>query len=231
MNKSKITEEQSISAQKMIQEGSKYKEISSALNVTLASIKQHLNKKGHYSLNLKIKMIKCLDCGQEKPHREVVNGKKIIRTKFCNVACSLNHTAKNRKKKERKKCLNCQEPCKTRKSIYCCSSCQFELQEKIIIDKVKNNDTKGLSAITIKKALIKIHGEKCMKCGWNKIHPTTKKVPIELNHKDGNSENNETKNVELICPNCHSLTPNYRGLNRGNGRYKRKQRARDGKSF
>jgi hypothetical protein len=28
----------------------------------------------------------------------------------------------------------------------------------------------------------------------------------------------EIENLRLICPNCHSLTPNYRGANRGHGR-------------
>ena len=59
----------------------------------------------------------------------------------------------------------------------------------------------------------------------------SKKIPIELEHIDGNSENNNLSNLKLLCPNCHSLTSTYRFLNVGNGRYKRKQRYHDGKSF
>lgn len=34
----------------------------------------------------------------------------------------------------------------------------------------------------------------------------------------GNYLNNSEDNLDLICPNCHSLTPTYRALNIGNGR-------------
>jgi len=35
-------------------------------------------------------------------------------------------------------------------------------------------------------------------------------VPLELNHKDGDHGNNSKGNLELLCPNCHALTPHYR---------------------
>ena len=38
---------------------------------------------------------------------------------------------------------------------------------------------------------------------------------------DGHSENNSLPNLKLLCPNCHSLTPTYGFLNKGNGRKKR----------
>lgn len=40
-------------------------------------------------------------------------------------------------------------------------------------------------------------------------------IPLELNHIDGNSSNHVITNLELLCPNCHSLTPTYRGRNKG----------------
>ncbi len=52
-----------------------------------------------------------------------------------------------------------------------------------------------------------------------------------MNHIDGNSENNKEKNLELLCPNCHSLTPNFKGLNKGNGRHSRMLRYAAGKSY
>ena len=35
-------------------------------------------------------------------------------------------------------------------------------------------------------------------------------VPLELNHINGDHGNNAKSNLELICPNCHALTPHYR---------------------
>jgi DNA-directed RNA polymerase subunit L len=65
----------------------------------------------------------------------------------------------------------------------------------------------------LKKALILLRGNHCEKCGWSEIHPITGNTPIQLHHKDGNHENNVQENLELLCPNCHSLTPNYMALN------------------
>jgi hypothetical protein len=45
-------------------------------------------------------------------------------------------------------------------------------------------------------------------------------IPLELDHKDGDRSNNELGNLRLLCPNCHALTPTYRGRNIG-ARYRR----------
>jgi len=36
-------------------------------------------------------------------------------------------------------------------------------------------------------------------------------IPLELHHIDGDRTNNTLSNIELLCPNCHALTDNYRG--------------------
>lgn len=41
-------------------------------------------------------------------------------------------------------------------------------------------------------------------------------IPLELEHIDGNHHNNERNNLEALCPNCHSLTPTWRGRNKSN---------------
>lgn len=42
-----------------------------------------------------------------------------------------------------------------------------------------------------------------------------KPISLEVHHKDGDKENNESENLELLCPNCHSYTENYRGRKNG----------------
>ncbi len=39
-------------------------------------------------------------------------------------------------------------------------------------------------------------------------------IPLELHHKDGDNKNNLLSNLELLCPNCHSQTENFRGKNK-----------------
>lgn len=41
-----------------------------------------------------------------------------------------------------------------------------------------------------------------------------KPMPLELDHIDGNNKNNSLNNLRLLCPNCHTLTPTYRGRNK-----------------
>ncbi len=66
--------------------------------------------------------------------------------------------------------------------------------------------------------LIEKFKNKCSECGWAKKHPITGIVPLDIEHVDGNSENNNEENLKLLCPNCHSLTQFYKNLNRGKGR-------------
>lgn len=39
-------------------------------------------------------------------------------------------------------------------------------------------------------------------------------IKLELHHKDGDNHNNEVSNLTYLCPNCHSMTENFRGKNK-----------------
>ena len=39
-------------------------------------------------------------------------------------------------------------------------------------------------------------------------------IPLELEHINGDNRDNRIENLILLCPNCHALTPTYRGKNK-----------------
>jgi len=60
-------------------------------------------------------------------------------------------------------------------------------------------------------ALIYLRGRKCENCGLEEW--LGQPINLEVHHIDGNRKNNELENLQLLCPNCHSYTPNFRSLN------------------
>lgn len=48
--------------------------------------------------------------------------------------------------------------------------------------------------------------EKCENKKW-----LGESIPLELHHINGNRFDNRISNLQLLCPNCHSLTDNYSG--------------------
>lgn len=132
-------------------------------------------------------------------------------------------------KKPRHGCLFCRQPVKRNANTYCSVHCQQEEEYTRYICRWLEGRERGYGAEQqlsryIHRWLREERGDRCEKCGWHEIHPITGKIPIEGNHRDGDAKNCRPENLELICPNCHSLTSNFRGLNKGNGRANRRNR-------
>ena len=205
--------------EKLIENGITYKKIAKQYEVSFSSIRRLCSE---YKLKskfneLKNKNVSCLNC-----HIEIKTTIKEDK-KFCSHSCSATF---NNKKRETIKsiCLNCN--CEiNKKQKFCSGKCQH------IFDMNKRVSENRASSKTSKRYLINLYGNKCMECSWSEVNIISGKVPIELEHIDGNSENNSLENLKLLCPNCHSLTPTYKALNSGNGRHKRMERYKEGKSY
>ena len=49
----------------------------------------------------------------------------------------------------------------------------------------------------------------CEKCGWGLRHPVSGGRLVQVHHKDGDDNNWDKTNLEVLCPNCHSLTDSF----------------------
>ena len=98
---------------------------------------------------------------------------------------------------------------------FCSIDCSAKYRwEKVSIPKIEQ----GLGG-DYKRYLREKFGDKCCECGhtdvWN-----NKPLVLQLDHVDGNSDNNHPDNLRLLCPNCHTQTDTFGSKGNGN-RYKK----------
>lgn len=67
---------------------------------------------------------------------------------------------------------------------------------------VEHFDAKKIKQRIIFEALIE---EKCNKCDFSERRVVDNKIPLILNHKDGNQRNYHLDNLEFLCYNCSFL--------------------------
>lgn len=60
---------------------------------------------------------------------------------------------------------------------------------------------------TTQNALIALRGRKCEHCGLTQW--LEQPINLQIHHIDGDHTNNSLDNLQLLCPNCHSYTPNF----------------------
>ena len=181
---------------KLIEEGVPYEKIGEKYNCTGANIKKQAKKLGITITS-----------------RRKVNPKETF----------------NKGKGKKYVCINCgkeffDSESKNRK--YCSHECQKEYDYKIYINNWKNgyeNGVSGLYGISehIRKYLFEKNNCKCQKCGWGEENEYSHQIPLQIHHIDGDYTNNKEENLQLLCPNCHSLTNTFGRLNR-HGRKKRR---------
>lgn len=112
---------------------------------------------------------------------------------------------------------------------YCSQACYGRSRYEASVALWKQGKLKVVSAYgelysTVRTYLHEKYGNSCQQCGWGRKNPITGKVPLQINHIDGDWKNTTEENLELLCPNCHALTPNFGILNIGQGRPKRGHR-------
>lgn len=124
-------------------------------------------------------------------------------------------------------CLSCGKKLTGRGLKYCNNKCQADFKYKTYIQNWKNGLEDGMKgeyqiSSHIRRYLLEKNNNQCERCHWGEINPYTGKIPLEVDHIDGDYRNNREDNLRLLCPNCHSLTSTYKGANK-HGRKERKK--------
>ena len=169
----------------------------------------------------------CPECGEPIAYEK-------RRNKYCSHSCSASASNRGHCRhgvpRLRHTCERCEKPLKKGARRFCSRRCSgvSRVAEKFArLDALESFD--GEYAGAVRQYLIAKMGTSCQICGITKWRDQP--VPIVMDHIDGDSTNWNRGNLRLICPNCDALLPTYKVKNRGRGRYARRQRYRQGKSY
>lgn len=203
-------------------EGKSYSEIEESLSCSKGTIAYHCSEsvKARYAERQRARRlgVPVVPLVKKATHREVEQEKSGSKVDTVNPLTN---------------CEYCRTPLSKQQSDrggkYCSNSCDVNhyndrRYEQWLSGTIIVNQSKSL-----RKLLSKLQGYACSVCGISEW--ACKPITLEVEHKDGNSENNSISNLCLICPNCHSQTPTYKARNRGNGRHFRRVRYAQGKSY
>lgn len=206
---------------RLAESGSTYEEIGDILNKTKKAVKEKLNRLNvkcvAYITNVETE---CKNCN------EVFTSKKSENRTFCSKSCASSFNNRLRRAGNERFCEHCDLKLQKRQKRFCNAYCSGQEIKQKLINNWLNGDYKsvnvkeGLSR-TIRKFLIEKNNHKCEECGWDKINPSTGVCPLEIDHINGDSTDNSPENLKVLCPNCHSLTPTYKALNKGKSTRKR----------
>ena len=139
---------------------------------------------------------------------------------------------KRLEKKESFKCIVCGKELDGAKTTFCSNECRKEFEEqhyKEYIERWKRGEESGHTPSYkihkyVKRYLIEKNNNSCEICGWNEVNKFTGNVPLQIHHIDGDCTNNSEENLQLLCPNHHSLTENFGSRNKNSKRVFRKQK-------
>jgi len=86
---------------------------------------------------------------------------------------------------------------------------KYDIQKTRNINEYLNNSipmqSDKLKIRLIKEGFLK---PMCYNCGREQWED--EEIPLQLSHRDGDKYNNNLRNLELLCPNCHAQTGEWK---------------------
>lgn len=167
-------------------------------------------------------IVECKVCG--KNFNKKPNQIKLYPNHYCSKVC--NGIGQRRGKEF--SCTTCgktvwRSPKEIAKSVsgnfFCSQSCSVTWTNKQDYKTGKNHPNYKNGFFSNRSKIKREKPKKCERYGYDE-HPEI----LQVHHKDRNRSNNEEKNLELLCPNCHFLE-HYEagdlGINKDKEMYKR----------
>lgn len=162
-------------------------------------------------------MHNCSHCGKVFANHRALNAHQISH-KDRSSRYSIDRKRSDSKYNTIFKCLCCDKEMRYNHGTtnkFCSIACTSKYQwERVSIPKIEQ----GLGG-NYKRYLKQKYGDKCVECGQENIW-NNKTLVLQLDHVDGDSDNNHPSNLRLLCPNCHSQTETFGNGGKGN-RYKK----------
>jgi len=164
------------------------------------SFKTHFKSCGNFN--------KCLKCNKDTKNK-----------KFCSKQCSASfntlgrtHTIETKNKISKtlggsgnitiKYCKFCNKVVPKERKF-----CDEVCRNNYILEFVINIPYEQKAFNVRRKIKWELQGKKCIKCGFNLYDIIL--GPYDLHHIDGNHYNKNFENEEILCRNCHYMTPNH----------------------
>lgn len=162
----------------------------------------------------------CPECKKE------FTGKNVRRQVFCSHSCAAKSS--NRKSPKRAKntenvldseCDWCFTPTKSNTNRgYCGIDCLRKGLAYLWLSGKEDGGTKHDVRSFVRKYIYARSGGRCEGIDSRTGRRCVEDRIVQLDHIDGDYENNDVDNLRHLCPTCHALTPTYGSRNRGNGR-------------